>query len=107
MEGNGVVESFDVWLSKSKVMEKTGLTDRTLARKVNRGELGREFRNIPGRKPLPIFHPDYIAQLLQKTPTPIALKRKANPESRQLVTTEFRPAVSMSPFFFHQKYYLT
>src|SRR5262249_36763970 len=89
----------------------TGLTERTLERMVKRGELRRDYRNIPGRKPLPVFHPEDVEQLTTKTLTPIPMKRNGIPKFRQLVPTlrqlpmaSASVAVSLS---LNEKFYLT
>ena len=85
------MENLDTWIAKGEVVQRTGLTERTLERKVKAGELRREYRTIPGRKPLPVFHPEDVEKLTTNTLTPIPLKKKALPTSRQLIPTSQRP----------------
>jgi hypothetical protein len=107
-----MMENLDGWIAKAEVVEKTKLTERTLERMVKRGELRRDYRNIPGRKPLPVFHPEDVERLTTKTLTPIPMKRNGIPRSRQLVPTSRQlpiptsasVAVSLS---LNDKFYLT
>src|SRR4051794_3146856 len=82
---------YEDWIAKADVVKRTGFTERTLERKVKLGELRREYLNIPGRKPLPVFDPLQVEQLASKTLTPIPVKKKDNLKSRQLMLTSQRP----------------
>jgi excisionase family DNA binding protein len=68
------VENLEGWIAKGEVIARTGLDERTIERKVNRGELRRQYRPIPGRKPLPVFDPQQVEALCTRTLTPIPLK---------------------------------
>lgn len=69
------------WMTKAEVRLKTGISERTLERKIQAGELRREFRNIPGRKPLAILNPEDVKKLTDKTLTPIPMKKSATGNS--------------------------
>lgn len=99
------MEGFDAWISKAEVVERTGLTERTIERKVKLGELRREYRTIPGRKPLPIFHPEDVENLTVKTLQPIPLRRSGVPTPRQLVPRQTPPMSVSVPLT--EKFYLT
>src|SRR5438093_3269400 len=57
------MEDRGTWPSKFELVKELGLSERTLERKIAAGELRREFRNVPGRKPISIIHPDDAAKL--------------------------------------------
>lgn len=84
-------ESIEAWIAKKDVVERTGLTERTLERKVKRKEIRMQYRDIPGRKPLPVFHPQDVEQLTNKTLKPVPLVNGDIPKSRQLVSVSARP----------------
>jgi excisionase family DNA binding protein len=84
------MEDLGTWIAKKEVVAQTGLTERTLERKVKRGELRRKTRDIPGRKPLPVFHPEDVARLKEKTLTPVPLEKADIAKSRQLAPVSSR-----------------
>jgi excisionase family DNA binding protein len=61
---------YEDWLTKMEVRQRTGISERTLERKIQQKEIRREYRNIPGRKPLSILHPDDVKELIEKTLKP-------------------------------------
>jgi hypothetical protein len=60
------------WPSKQEVIERTGLGLRTLERKIQLGEIRKDFRPALGSKPIVVIHPDDVAKLERLTlkPTP-------------------------------------
>jgi hypothetical protein len=54
----------DGWLTKGEVMKRTGLSDRTIDRKVEAGEIQMRQQTVPGRRPLPLYSPDDIERLI-------------------------------------------
>jgi excisionase family DNA binding protein len=62
------------WITKEEALQRTGMSERTLERRIKGGELRKAYRNVPGRKPLPVLHPEDVAKYEAKTVTPIALK---------------------------------
>jgi excisionase family DNA binding protein len=86
--------NLDSWIAKSDVAKRTGLTERTIERKVKRGELRMATRDIPGRKPLPVFHPQDVERLTQKTLKPVPLANGDIPKSRQVVSVSVRPKLT-------------
>lgn len=89
---------YDDWIAKSEAATKTGLSTKTLERMANDGKLRREYVNVPGRKPLPVFEPLGIEQLANKTLTPIPVKNNGISASRQIgtVAKTMSPLVSLS-----------
>jgi excisionase family DNA binding protein len=69
---------YEEWQTKAEVRSQTGISERTLERKIQAGELRREFRNVPERKPIAILHPEDVKKLTDKTLTPIPMKKAAN-----------------------------
>lgn len=61
------MEDTSTWPSKFDLVKALGLSERTLERKIAAGELRRAFRNVPGRKPISIIHPDDAAKLKTET----------------------------------------
>ena len=43
---------YEHWPTLQEVQERTGISDRTLHRRINDGALRKANRNLPGRKPL-------------------------------------------------------
>jgi excisionase family DNA binding protein len=64
------MENFADWPTLAEVTARTGISERTLARKIKDGVLRREYRPIPGRKPLPVISPEDVAALSEKTLKP-------------------------------------
>jgi hypothetical protein len=60
-------EDRKLWQTKFDVVKALGLSERTLERKIAEGTIRREFRNVPGRKPISILHPDNVAKLKTET----------------------------------------
>lgn len=54
----------DGWLTKGEVMKRTGLSDRTIDRKVEAGEIQMRQQTVPGRRPLPLYSPDDVQRLI-------------------------------------------
>jgi hypothetical protein len=69
--------SLDAWVAKPEAVRLTGMNERTLEKKVKAGELRREYRPIPGRKGLPVYHPDDIQKLTERALKPIVLRTPA------------------------------
>ena|SRR5215207_9179399 len=60
------------WPSKQEVIERTGIGLRTIERKIQLGEVRKDFRPALGSKPIVVIHPDDVAKLERLTlkPTP-------------------------------------
>jgi excisionase family DNA binding protein len=55
--------NLDTWPTKHEVMERLHLSEKTVERRIADGTLIKQFRPIPGRKPLPILHPEKVRDL--------------------------------------------
>jgi hypothetical protein len=60
------------WPSKQEVIERTGIGLRTIERKIQLGEIRKDFRPALGSKPIVVIHPEDAAKLERVTlkPTP-------------------------------------
>jgi excisionase family DNA binding protein len=75
----------ETWLTKDEVMKMTGMSERTVERRVRDGDLRREYRSVPGRKSTPFFHPDDVEKLVNKTRNPVVLKSVPRRPTKDLV----------------------
>jgi hypothetical protein len=69
------------WPSKQEVIERTGIGLRTIERKIQLGEVRKDFRPALGSKPIVVIHPDDAAKLERLTlkPTPGERRDAATP----------------------------
>ena len=74
---------YEDWPTLQEVQERTGISDRTLHRRINDGTLRKAHRNLPGRKPVLIIHPDDAAALETTTLKPIPVSNGTLPATRQ------------------------
>jgi excisionase family DNA binding protein len=105
------------WPTKAEVRLKTNLSERTIERKIQAGELRREFRTVPGRKPLAILDPEDVKKLTDKTLTPIPMKNAAAatgatqggiiPKPAKPDLAAFLAALSPGHLALNKKFYLT
>jgi excisionase family DNA binding protein len=68
------VENLDTWPTKKEVMDRLHMSEKTVERRINEGKIRKRERFIPGRKPLPILHPEDVRALQQQVLIPIAVK---------------------------------
>jgi len=88
------MDNLEVWPAKEQVAKETGISVRTLDRKIAAGELRQEYRPIPHRKPLAVLHPEDVTKL-----TTVTLKPVPAPKKTESAMTESVPVT--------QKLYLT
>ena len=105
---DNLAENLDLWLTKSEVNQRTGMSERTIERKIQSGELRQEFRNIPGRKPITILHPEDVARFEARTLKPVPngqlVHSTPQPDMTALMTAFLD---SRSGIYLTDKYYLT
>jgi excisionase family DNA binding protein len=62
--------NLDLWLTKSECAGRLGCSEKTIERMVERGQLHRKIRRVPGRRNLPVFSPDDVDRLQKETLQP-------------------------------------
>jgi hypothetical protein len=116
----------DTWPTKHEVMERLGLSEKTIERRITDGTLTKQFRIIPGRKPLPILHPQKVKELLMTKlePTAEVVKsvsstvKKPRDEmtlspalltdiAKTVITDAVTELAASSPWALQHKFYLT
>jgi hypothetical protein len=58
--------SFHKWIPKAQAAKMTGKGMRTLERFVQQGKIRQAYVEVPGRRPLPVFHPGDVAKFVAK-----------------------------------------
>ncbi len=56
-------EDLSTWVPKSDVFRETGISERSLERRVQARKIRQGYRTMPGRRPLPVLHPDDVEAL--------------------------------------------
>jgi len=56
---------FEDWPTLEEVVQRTGLSERTLHRLIAKNKVRREYRRLVGRKPVSIIDPESVAALAQ------------------------------------------
>ena len=93
-------DQFEDWKTQAEAAEILQVSPRTIARLAAQQKLQRGLRRVPGRKPLPVFHPGDIeairAETVQVKPFPVserpegtALARRPNPAAVDLIAQLF------------------
>ncbi len=59
------------WLPKQDMARLLGITERQVERLAKEQKIRRGYQRVPGRRPLPVFHPTDIEELRQETLPPI------------------------------------
>jgi hypothetical protein len=67
------------WLPMSEVVARTGMSERTIYRKVTEGQLIQAQKPMPGRRPLPLFDPGSVAEVMAS-----AFKPRANARQKAI-----------------------
>jgi excisionase family DNA binding protein len=88
---------FEDWPTKVEVSRETGLSQRTIERKIQAGDIRQEFKHIPGRKPISILHPEDVAKLKEHTLVPIPLVGAPRPSTPQPDMSSFISLLSAVP----------
>jgi excisionase family DNA binding protein len=89
-----------------EVVTRTGISERTLHRRIHAGELRREYRRIPNRKPLSVLDPQDVTKLeqtiLHPVPTETLPAKLPQPDMAALLA-----GLGMSGVPLRRKLYLT
>jgi excisionase family DNA binding protein len=85
--------NLDTWPTKHEVMERLHLSEKTVERRIADGTLIKQFRPIPGRKPLPILHPEKVRDLSLTILEPVMEEMSSVPT----VTKKPRDEMTLSP----------
>jgi excisionase family DNA binding protein len=116
----------DTWPTKHEVMERLHLSEKTIERRISDGTLKKQFRTIPGRKPLPILHPEKVRVLMLTILQPVMEETKATPPAikkardgvtvtpavltdiaKTVITETVTELAASSPWALQHKLYLT
>ena len=75
-------DQFEDWKTQAEAAEILQVSPRTIARLAAQQKLQRGLRRVPGRKPLPVFHPGDIeairAETVQVKPFPVSERPDGN-----------------------------
>ena len=86
------IENLDTWPTKQEAMQHLRMSEKTLERRISDGKVRKRERFVPGRKPLPILHPQDLRDLQQQTLVPVAV-----PRAVQTMPTVTPPQTDISP----------
>lgn len=56
-------KDLSTWIPKADVVRETGISERSLERRVQTRKIRQGYRTMPGRRPLPVLHPDDVEAL--------------------------------------------
>lgn len=99
--------SFEGWIPKAEAAKMTGRGLRTLERMAQKGEIKQAYRPVPGRRDLPVFHPDDIQKLITEQ---VAIVPEVGTPNLPAVRSRQVPAMSRreaEPIRLTEKFYLT
>src|SRR5690242_5101472 len=51
-------EDLSLWIPKADIVRETGISERTLERRIQSKQIRVAYRTLPGRRPLPVLHPE-------------------------------------------------
>ena len=88
--------NLDQWKTKAEAAQILGVSEKTVERMAERGELGKAERKIPGRRPLPVFDPDDIEKVQKQTLRPQPLLVPAVTSSKAFGQLSAHDARSMA-----------
>lgn len=85
---------YEDWLPFGAVKQRTQMSERTIYRAISAGKLRQAHRTMPGRRPLPVFHPEDVAKLATTILPPEAESRQdPRQEPQQAPPMEFWAAL--------------
>ena len=72
---------YEDWPTIQETITRTGISERTLFRRIKEGSLRKAEKKIPGRKPLAVLHPEDVERLEAETlkPIPVSIEGKLVP----------------------------
>lgn len=71
-------ENLDLWPTIPEAVQRTGISQRTLERRIADGIIRTQKRPIPNRKPLVVLHPEDVESLTRQTLRPIVETRQSD-----------------------------
>lgn len=81
------------WYSEQRAAEKLGVSRRTIQRLAGDGTIRRAYRNVPGRKPETVYHPEDVEREKERIQRPVPVEDpRPQPEERQS-SVALRPGV--------------
>jgi excisionase family DNA binding protein len=79
-------EDLSRWIPKSDVVRETGISERSLERRVQARKIRQGYRTMPGRRPLPVLHPDDVEALRSEM-----VQQATEPQEKALAPIPIRP----------------
>jgi excisionase family DNA binding protein len=64
---------YEDWPTIKETIRRTGMSERTLYRRMQDDSLRQAYRKVPGRKPILVLHPEDVERLEAETVKPVAL----------------------------------
>jgi AraC-like DNA-binding protein len=106
-----MAEDYSGWRTKQEIMKELGLSERTLERMLQRNEINRAHRRVPGRKPITVISPHDIerlrAEVVKPEPAPAqearALAVRHRPGLERLALLRNSAQVPALPLFLSLK----
>lgn len=101
---------YEDWIAKQECMERTGLSERTIERKIQRKEIRFAHRPTVGSKPITVIHPDDVTALATEIVKPSAVvpaKRQDDTPKRQSDLAALLARFPISEVTVKDKFYLT
>ena len=92
-------DKYATWYSKQEAAQRLGISERTLERKIEAGEISTAQRRIPGRKPMTVCSPADVDRLAEATAQPVVetLPAEETLPVRQTKTKSVAGAAAASP----------
>lgn len=101
---------YEDWISKQECMERTGLSERTIERKIQKKEVRFAHRPTVGSKPITVLHPDDVRELsteLVKPSAAVPVKRQDDTPKRQPDLAALLARFPINEVTVKDKFYLT
>ncbi len=102
------------WPTKGEVVAQIGISERSLERLIQKKQVRRGYRRVPGRRSLAVLHPDDIEKLKQETllplpDSPTGSKATLLPVARQATVANLLAALAVNgtQVPLHRKLYLS